>query len=195
MSKNLQLHELKEVYSQTNHALNKLLEKNGIRKMSKVSKSQKLEKIKLEVLRKKMATDHNNKVSKLVEVLGEENAITQSRQVLFEVGVKLGKRARLELGIGDSFSDFSKALKIMYKILGNKIQLSQIDRDQAILYVKRCSLSNSYTNNTCKVLSAVDEGMIHGINPKYEISFKKRITCGFSRCVAEIKINRNKEII
>jgi hypothetical protein len=189
MSKSLKLHELKKVYSQTNRALNELLEKNGIKKINQADKNQKLEKIKLESLRKKMANNHNNKVSILVEVLGKENTITQSRKVLFEVGVNLGKRARLKLGIGDSFSDFSKALKLMYKILGNEIQLKKINREKAILYVNRCSLSESYTNITCQVLSSVDEGMVHGLNPKYEMVFKKRITCGSSRCLAEIKIN------
>jgi uncharacterized protein (UPF0216 family) len=97
MSKSLKLHELKKVYSQTNRALNELLEKNGIKKINQAGKNQKLEKIKLESLRKKMANNHNNKVSILVEVLGKENTITQSRKVLFEVGVNLGKRARLKL--------------------------------------------------------------------------------------------------
>jgi hypothetical protein len=77
----------------------------------------------------------------------------------------------------------------MYKILGNEIQLKKINREKAILYVNRCSLSESYTNITCQVLSAVDEGMVNGLNPKYEMVFKTRITCGSSRCLAEIKIN------
>lgn len=190
--KKQQLHELRDVYYQTNQALDMLLEKNNIKNLNVTSENMHLDKMKLEKLRKKMANDHKNKIKTLVEMLGKEKAIIHARKELFKVGVNLGKKARLKLGVGDSFSDFSKAVKIMYKILGIEIKLNLLTNSQVIMYVNRCSLSDSYTDVTCQVLSAADEGMIHGLNPKYNMCFKEKITCGSPRCKAEITINRNQ---
>jgi hypothetical protein len=192
MSKKQQLHELKDVYYQTNQALDTLLEKNKIKNLNETSENKKLDNIKLEKLRKKMADDHKNKITKLIEVLGKEAAITQARRELFKVGFKIGTKARSKLGVGDSFSDFSKAVKILYKILGIEIELNLLGNNQVIMYVNRCSLSDFYSDITCQTLSAADEGMIHGLNPKYNMSFKEKITCGSPRCMAEISINKNR---
>jgi hypothetical protein len=192
MPKKQQLQELIDVYCQTNHALDMLLEKNQIKNLNLTSDNKNLDKMKLETLRKKMANDHKNKVAIIIEVLGKEKAITQARKELFKVGVKLGTKARSKLGVGDSFSDFSKAVKILYKILGIEIKLDLLSNNQVIMYVNRCSLSDYYSDITCQVLSAADEGMIHGLNPKYNMCFKEKITCGSPRCEAEITITTNR---
>ncbi len=188
MPKKRQLKELKEVYFQTNHALDLLLKKEGLKIPQDHNENQNLNEMSLEQLRRKMANEHNAKVSRLVAAMGQEKAIPQSREKLFEVGVRLGEKARLELGVGDSVSDILKAAKILYKILGIDFQTKRLKNNEVIMFVNRCSLSKYYNDNTCRVLSAADEGVVQGLNPNYKMMFQERITSGATKCRAEIKI-------
>jgi hypothetical protein len=188
MPKKRQLKELEEVYFQTNNALDLLLKKNGLKILKDYNENQDLNEMNLEQLRRKMADDHNAKVSRLVAAIGKEKAIPESRKKLFEVGVRLGEKARLELGVRDSISDILKAAKILYKILGINFQTKRLKNNEVVMFVNQCNLSKYYNENTCRILSAADEGVVQGLNPNYKMKFQERITSGATKCKAEIRI-------
>ena len=59
------------------------------------------------------------------------------------------------------------------------------------MIVNRCDLSKYYSHEVCIILSAADEGVVHGLNENMNMQFKKRITEGASECTAcinEVKI-------
>ncbi len=57
-----------------------------------------------------------------------------------------------------------------------------------ILRIKSCELANQYSPETCKIMSAADEGVLNGLNKKLSMKFIKRITEGAEECTACIKI-------
>jgi hypothetical protein len=191
MPKKRTIQELKRVYFKTNQTLDLLLKKNGIENPVNLCKDEELDKMTPEDLRKRMANDHNIKVKSLIVELGQKKAIEQGRIELLKTGIKLGERARLELGVRDSISDFLKAAKILYKILGIDIEIKRLSTKEIIMFVNRCSLSYSYIDVTCQVLSATDEGMVQGLNSNFKMAFQERITSGATKCRAEIKIMEN----
>lgn len=128
-----------------------------------------------------MAKGHNIRVKYLVETLGETETVSIAREALYQVGLKLGVEARERLGVTDNLNDLIKAATILYKVLGIKFH---INKDEDILIIYKCSLSNYYTSLTCKILSAVDEGVVHGLNTEMTMKFKERITEDSENCIA-----------
>ena len=187
MPKNRILKELKDVYFETNNTLDLLLKKNSLENPLNLTDIN-LANISIEELRRKMASDHNIKVSTLVSGLGRKKAVSQARKELLNSGIRLGKKARLELGVGDSISDILRAAKIMYRILGIDFEISRVADNEVLMFVNRCSLSQFYDDITCEVLSATDEGVVQGLNSNFDMTFKDRITSGAKKCKAQIKI-------
>lgn len=128
-----------------------------------------------------MAEGHNIRVKYLAETLGDSKATILARETLYQVGLKLGREARERLGVTDNIDDLIKAATILYKVLGIKFH---INKDEDILIIYKCSLTNYYTSLTCKILSAVDEGVVHGLNTKMTMKFKERITEDAENCIA-----------
>jgi hypothetical protein len=182
------LKELKKVYFETNRALDSLLEENNLKNPVDYRDNDDLEGMSLEQLRSKMARDHNAKVSKLVAGLGRKIAIQQGRKKLYEVGIRMGENARLELGVGDSISEVMKAAKILYRVLGIDFKINFLSKTEAVMFVNRCSLSKCYNDITCEVLSAADEGVVRGLSPSAIMKFQERITSGAANCKAQIRI-------
>lgn len=133
-----------------------------------------------------MAKRHNVLVDALAEALGREAAVKVAREALFKVGVQLGNQNRSKLGVGDSQGDLVKAAKIMYNILGISFSVEWLGPKHAILTVDRCALAQNYSELTCEVLSATDEGVVQGLNPNMSMKFEKRITGGCKVCTAKI---------
>lgn len=187
MPKNRILKELRRVYFETNNALDSLLKKNGFKNRLDLVDFD-IDKIGIEELRRKMAKEHNIKVSTLVSILGRKKAVFQARKELLKVGIRLGEMARYELRVGNSISDMLRAAKIMYRILGIDFEIKPITGNEVLMFVNRCSLSKVYNDVTCEVLSAADEGVVRGLNSNFEMSFGERITSGAKKCKAQIKI-------
>ena len=137
--------------------------------------------------REAMAKKHTILVNALVEALGQETAVKVGREGLFRAGKQLGSKNRKRLSIGDSQEDLVKAAKIMYRVLGIDFSVEWLGPNQAILTVERCALAKNYSELTCKVLSATDEGVLNGLNPNITMKFEKTITSGCKVCVAKIE--------
>ena len=144
----------------------------------------------LEERRSIMANAHNKRVKILIQELGYEKAVKIGRNVMFEVGYKLGKEARRKLGARNSFEDLELAARILYKVLGIEFKIENKDGNM-IIVVNKCALSKYYSPESCMILSAADEGVVRGLNENMGMQFKERITEGAHECIAcisEVKI-------
>jgi L-2-amino-thiazoline-4-carboxylic acid hydrolase len=138
-----------------------------------------------------MAKQHAVLVDALAEALGQEAAVQVGRESLFAVGEQLGKQNRDRLGVGDSPEDLVKAAKIMYRVLGIDFKVKWSSPSQAAVTVDSCALAQNYSELTCQILSATDEGVVHGLNPNINMKFGKHITGGCNVCTARIE-RRNR---
>lgn len=147
----------------------------------------------LERRRIAMADGHRRRVSALVDALGEKDAVAEGRRRLFPVGERLGMEARKRLGVGDDVDDLVAAAELMYKVLGIDITSEEMEDGTRILLVERCALSHRYDATTCMMMSAADEGMVRGLNPKVELTFRERMTEEHPHCKAVLMIAPAKE--
>lgn len=141
-----------------------------------------------------MAQTHAKLVEALVAAVGYEKAVALGRESLFAVGVNLGKQTRGKLGVGDNPKDLIKAAKILYRILGIEFNLEWLDDSNAVAIINRCALAEQYSKLTCEVLSATDEGVIKGLQPKVTMQFKEYMTSGCINCRANIQFNQKENL-
>ena len=111
---------------------------------------------------------------------------------MFQEGLFLGGKFRKMLGVGNSTDELITAAKILYEVLGIDFTIEETGINEMIMRVNHCSLAEYYTLETCQVLSAADEGVVQGLNPKMKMSFNKRITNGAPCCLASIRMEGNK---
>ncbi|NIP35171.1 MAG: hypothetical protein GWN39_09460, partial [Thermoplasmata archaeon] len=50
-----------------------------------------------------------------------------------------------------------------------------------------------YEGVTCRLMSAADEGMIRGLNPRAKMEFRHRMTEGMEECLADIMMVKEGE--
>lgn len=141
----------------------------------------------LEGRRAAMASAQNARVRALVGALGRDKAIREGRAALFPVGVMLGKEARGRLGVGDGPGDLERAARILYRALGCDFSLDRHADGTMTLRVNRCALAGHYSAEACEILSAADEGVVAGLNPRYSMRFEQRMTAGSAECLARIR--------
>jgi hypothetical protein len=141
----------------------------------------------LEAIRERMARGHRLRVDRLLNEIGREEGIRLGRAALHPVGLMLGGEARARLGVGDGAKDLERAAKVVYRILGIEIEM-ELSEGGGRMRVRRCSLSPHYSQDTCAVLSATDEGMVSGLSPRARMEFVEHITSGSSGCLARIQI-------
>ncbi len=138
--------------------------------------------------RSEMAQRHAIMVDALQATVGRERAMDLGRAALFEVGRELGREARERLRVGDAPRDLVRAAKILYRVLGIDFHVVRTDDGKAEMVVHRCALSNDYSELTCLVMSATDEGVVRGLNPNASMNFTQRITAGCNECKATIEL-------
>ena len=146
----------------------------------------------LDQRRRAMADAHRRRVTALVEAMGEEAAVEEGRRRISPVGVALGIEARERLGVGDDIEDLVEAAKVLYTVLGIEVDGEEGDEGgeggdgTMVLRVDRCALSEVYDPTTCRLMSAADEGLVRGLNPRVRMTFNERITEGRPQCRADL---------
>ena len=143
----------------------------------------------IEDQRAEMAERHARLVEELEKAVGREEAVKIGREALFRVGENLGKEARGRLAVGESSKDMITAAKILYRVLGIRFHLVWRSETEATVIVDECALSKKYSELTCKVLSATDEGVIKGLQPSCTMKFQEYMTSGCGKCKANIAFN------
>lgn len=146
----------------------------------------------LDERRKIMAITHNELVETMVNSMGRDKSIELGRKAMFKEGLSLGRKFRNTLGVNDSVEDLISAAKILYKVLGIEFSVKEINNTnndtKMVMVVNRCALSEYYTSDTCRILSAADEGVVQGLNPHIKMKFRKRITEGALCCLAALQL-------
>jgi len=183
--------ELERVDTLTTNALEALLKKYSPDNNKKGETQEVSSGGSIDQKRDGMALKHANLVNSLAEVLGKEEAIRLGREAMFEVGEKLGSETRQKLGVGSNLQDLLRAAKILYRTLGIEFEVEQQNPNNAILIVNRCALATNYSELTCQVLSATDEGTLRGLNQNTNMVFTERITGGQPKCKARITLRMN----
>jgi hypothetical protein len=183
--------ELTNVSNQTTTALQTILAYYAPQEVTVYAKQQPLASIKEQ--RANMAQTHAELVQKLITTLGHNEAVKLGREALFSVGQKLGAQIRCKLGVGDDPKDLIRAAKVLYRVLGIEFDLEWVDISNAVATIHQCALSERYSALTCEVLSATDEGVINGLQPKLTMKFQHYKTSGCKNCRANIHINQKEQ--
>lgn len=105
------------------------------------------------------------------------------------MGERLGMEARARLGVGDDMDELVEAAELLYRVLGISLESEEAEDGSRVLTIERCSLSHCYEATTCRVMSAADEGMVRGLNPKVSMTFRERITEDHPHCSAVLVIS------
>jgi hypothetical protein len=175
---------LDRVLRATTAALDGLLAEHAPGELKRIRASESGLPRRREARRAGMAQAHARRMLTLAGALGEEKAVELARARLFPVGVILGREARRFLGVGDDREDLERAARALYRVLGIAFRLDP--GPPVRLVVERCALAPHYGPVTCRALSAVDEGVVRGLNPRLRLSFSERLTGGAAACVATI---------
>jgi hypothetical protein len=182
MPRSAMIREIDRIRSRTDAALDALLaeHEHGTKKEEIEEKGRRPED-----LRMAMAQGHERKVRALIEKVGRDRAISLGREALYRTGVELGKEAKDRLGVKDTEEDLLRAARIIYRILGIDFRLEDGPSGE-IMVVTSCALSHHYSHESCIIMSAVDEGTVHGLCPMAGMQFLERMTDGSSKCVARL---------
>lgn len=179
--------ELDRVSAQTTDALRSLLDDVAPDELGKVSEEIKVPSGSVDERRAAMVSNHNVLLKALIHGVGRDKAVEVGRKTLFRVGVRMGEETRKRLGVGNSINDIVMAAKVLYRVLGIGFIVHGGGGEYRI-EVHRCALSAHYSEQTCAVLSAVDEGVVRGLNPLASMRFESKITSGFPTCLASVRI-------
>lgn len=139
-------------------------------------------------LRSAMAVAHRVRVAALVAALGHEEAVRQGRRALYPLGRALGAEMRTRLGACDGAGDLVCTLQLLYRLMGIRFRVRG-DAEGRRLEVYRCALAEHYAETTCRVVHAVDEGVVQGLCPRARITFLARLTGGCPRCIARVDLD------
>jgi hypothetical protein len=133
-----------------------------------------------------MANNHKILLNCIIERLGFEKALKVCRKELFGAGHMMGCNTKKRLKV-KNVNDAIVAARIIYNVLGINFILEG-NRKDIVLRIKSCELAAIYSAETCEIMSAVDEGVLKGLNEKMSMNFIKRITEGAEECIACINI-------
>jgi predicted ArsR family transcriptional regulator len=89
---------------------------------------------------------------------------------------------RRRLGVR-SHEEALRALELLYRQLSISLKAG----GDGALEVSHCFFSPFYSSDACRVMSAMDEGIVAGLTGGCELCFEARITDGAPRCVASLR--------
>jgi hypothetical protein len=113
-------------------------------------------------------------------------ACTQERDQVVRAELRreaeqLGRRLRRRLGVR-SPGQALRALRLLYGQLGIDLGVP----DAGKLEMTRCSFSSFYDAQVCRVMSAMDEGIVSGLTGGCRLRFERRMTEGAASCIASL---------
>ena len=114
--------------------------------------------------------------------LREGNDMHETRTALYLHAYGLGKEIRERLGLKTT-DDVLKVGRSLYRSIGIDFQGSSI----GTVMIHSCFFSRFYSEGTCRVMSALDEGIAAGLSGGGKLSFSQRITEGKPCCEAYLE--------
>jgi hypothetical protein len=113
------------------------------------------------------------------QALGRPEELTMIRQRLFNEALPLGREIARELGVS-TLQEAMAAARILYR--GLEIDFRG-DR-QGDIVIRRCSFSRHYSPEVCRLMAALDSGILSGLAGGGELEFAQRLTEGADCCRA-----------
>ena len=114
-----------------------------------------------------------------LQALNEGEDVSELRKRLFRNSYEYGKKIRNNLNI-TSQKEVNRVSKYLYK----NIYSDFYGNEHGGISITNCYFSKYYTPNICKVTSALDAGLISGLQGGGYLVFSDRITEGASSCKA-----------
>jgi hypothetical protein len=133
-----------------------------------------------------MSSNHLVLLRELVEAVGEDEATKLGREAMFAVGRELGIETKRRLGVRETTGDMLLAARVLYRVLGIDFEVEEAS-DSFRLLIHRCALAEHYSESTCRVLSATDEGVVSGLSPGVCMRFERIQGAEQPMCVARIR--------
>jgi hypothetical protein len=113
------------------------------------------------------------------EALRRGEDLTALDRGLHRAAYGLGASYRLQLGV-HSISGAMAAARFIYRNLGIDFHGSP---DGEVI-IRRCGFARTYTPQVCRLISALDRGLMAGLARGGELQFRQRITEGADSCRA-----------
>ncbi len=115
---------------------------------------------------------------------GQESAV-QGR--LYESAYRLGDKYRRLLHIRNLAGVMATA-RLLYRVIGIDLQGYRDGR----VVIRRCFFSRYYTAQVCRVMSAMDSGLLAGLAGGGALTFQQRLTEGQPCCCAQFRLEKEK---
>ena len=93
----------------------------------------------------------------------------------------LGESFRRRLGVRTR-ADALRAARVAYRMIGIDLRADE----HGDVTVDRCAFAARYSPQACRLMSALDAGLIAGLTDGGRLAFSERITEGRPRCLARI---------
>ena len=119
--------------------------------------------------------------------LGEGRDAEAVRRRLFAGACELGDRLRRRFRLRRP-DEVLLMSKILYRVLGIEFEA----RAGGEVKIASCFFSRFYTAETCRLISALDEGMAAGLSSGGRFEFYERITEGSAGCRGRISLVKEK---
>jgi hypothetical protein len=103
---------------------------------------------------------------------------------LFQNALSIGQQLKIDFKVSDM--DVMRMGTLIYKILNIDFK----GEPGGNIKVKRCFFSSYYSNQVCRLISSLDEGLLVGLAGGGKLSFSRRITEGDECCQAILEKNR-----
>jgi hypothetical protein len=104
----------------------------------------------------------------------------QSR--LFQNARRLGQQFKADFKLHNPDEGMQLGA-VIYKVLKMEFQGDSLGN----IVIKRCFFSNYYSNEVCRFVSALDEGLLVGLLGGGKLGFSQRITAGYPCCKARFQ--------
>jgi hypothetical protein len=114
------------------------------------------------------------------EILAREKNIKAVQNLLYEKAFLMGCSLRKTLRIS-SPAEFMAAARLLYHLMGINFQGEETGQ----ITIRQCYFSRIYSENVCRIVSSLDEGMLAGLSGgRGKLEFSDRLTSGAECCKA-----------
>ena len=104
-------------------------------------------------------------------------------QKLYDSAYAIGARLRRDFGVSSTV-DAMAAARALYRMLGIEFRPSS----EGEIRIPHCYFSGFYSPSVCRLISALDQGLLAGLSEGGRFEFQQRITEGAVCCVATFAV-------
>ena len=118
----------------------------------------------------------------LLIAAGDESAVEAAKTRLRSGATQLGASLRAVLGVGDVEEAFD-ALKLLYGQVGIEMD----GGSSGEVTVCQCFFADFYSDSVCRIVEALDQGLVAGLFDGASLDFSERLTQGRPQCRASLR--------